>query len=73
VRSVPMAPDVAGALARFGARPEFVADDDLVFIGQSGSYLDGSALRRRYHAAQDRAGLRPPPLPRTSATPSAPA
>jgi integrase len=59
VRSVPMAPDVAAALAKLGARPEFVADDDLVFIGQSGSYLDGSALRRRYHAAQDRAGLRP--------------
>ncbi|MBV9683430.1 MAG: tyrosine-type recombinase/integrase, partial [Solirubrobacterales bacterium] len=34
-------------------------DDDLVFAGEAGSYLDGSALRRRYAAALRRAGLRP--------------
>ena len=53
-----MAPDVAGALARLGARETFTADDDLVFVGASGSFLDGSALRRRYGAALARAGLR---------------
>jgi integrase len=58
VRSVPMAPDVATALAKLGTRPEFVGEDDLVFIGQAGSYLDGSALRRRYNTALEHAGLR---------------
>src|SRR5690606_31634097 len=51
VRSVPMAPDVAEALARLGQRPNWTGDDDLVFVGQSGSFLDGRALRRRYDAA----------------------
>lgn len=59
VRSVPMAPEVARALAKLGERPRFVSDDELVFVGQTGSYLDGSALRRRYDAALKRAGLRP--------------
>ena len=57
VRSVPMAPDVATALAKLGDRGETTGDDDLVFIGEDG-YLDGSALRRRYDAALKRAGLR---------------
>ena len=59
VRAVPMAPDVASALARLGRRENWVADDDLVFAGELGSYLDGSALRRRYKEALSRAGLRP--------------
>jgi integrase len=59
VRSVPMAPDVAEALAALGQRRDFIDDDDLVFCGEAGGYLDGSALRRRYGAALDRAGLRP--------------
>jgi integrase len=58
VRSVPMAPDVASALAKLGQRRDFVSDEDLVFVGLWGSYLDGSALRRRYDAALQRAGLR---------------
>jgi integrase len=58
VRAVPMAPDVASALARLGDRENWVGDDDLVFVGTAGSYLDGSALRRRYDAALKRAGLR---------------
>ncbi len=58
VRSVPMAPDVAAALAKLGQRRDFVSDEDLVFVGVRGSYLDGSALRRRYDAAIKRAGLR---------------
>jgi len=59
VRSVPMAPEVAQAMARLGDRGQFVGDDDLVFPGMAGDYLDGSALRRRYNAALRRAGLRP--------------
>jgi integrase len=58
VRSVPMAPDVAEALTKLGQRPGWAADDDLVFVGQAGSYLDGRALRRRYDKALERAGLR---------------
>ena len=34
-------------------------DDDLVFEGEFGGYVDGSALRRRYAAAIKPAGLRP--------------
>ncbi len=58
VRSVPLAPDVAAALARLSDRGQSTGDDDLVFLGDEGSYLDGSALRRRYDAAIRRAGLR---------------
>ncbi len=58
VRSVPLAPDVAEALAKLGQREHFTGDDDLVFGGEWGGYLDGSALRRRYDAALKRAGLR---------------
>jgi integrase len=58
VRSVPMAPDVAEALSRLGAREHWVGEDDLVFCGETGGYLDGSALRRRYKTALAAAGLR---------------
>jgi integrase len=58
VRSVPMAPDVSEALARLGQREHWIGDDDLVFVGEAGGYLDGSALRRRYGVALERAGLR---------------
>ena len=58
VRSVPVAPDVAAAVAKLGGREDWVGDDDLVFVGESGGYLDGSALRRRYKVALDAAGLR---------------
>jgi integrase len=59
VRSVPMAPDVASALAALGRRERWTGDDDLVFVGTLGSHVDGSALRRRYIDALRRAGLRP--------------
>ena len=59
VRSVPLAPDVAQALARLADRELLTAVDDLVFPGETGGFLDGSALRRRYGAALKRAGLRP--------------
>ncbi len=58
VRSVPLAPDVAQELARLADRELFTAEDDHVFPGEGGGYLDGSALRRRYTAALKRAGLR---------------
>jgi hypothetical protein len=59
VRSVPMAPRVAEALARLGQRELFTGDDDIVFAGIVGGYLDGSALSKRYRASLQRAGLRP--------------
>jgi len=59
VRGVPMAPDVGTALAQLGQRSDWVGDDDLVFVGEAGGHLDGSALRRRYKSALAAAGLRP--------------
>jgi integrase len=45
-RAVPLAPEVARALARLGTRPLWTGEDDLVFPGETGDFLDGSALRR---------------------------
>jgi len=58
-RAVPMVPAVAAALARLGQREHWTGDEDLVFPGETGDHLDGSALRRRFAAAQKRADLRP--------------
>jgi integrase len=58
-RAVPLVDDVAAALARLGQRERFTGPDDPVFCDEAGERLDGSALRRRYRAAQRRAGLRP--------------
>jgi integrase len=58
-RSVPMAPPVAEALARLTNRGHDNQEDDLVFPGTFGAYLDASALYRRYKLALKRAGLRP--------------
>ncbi len=58
VRSVPLGGDVAAALARLASASRWTADDDLVFSGEFGGFLDGSALRRRYKAALVRADLR---------------
>jgi integrase len=55
---VPMVPEVAEVLARLGQREHSTRDDDLVFPGEYCTYLDASALRRRFVAAQARAGLR---------------
>jgi integrase len=57
VRSVPMVPEVAQALARLGQRELFSADHDPVFCGTVGGHL-----RRRYARAAKRAGLRPLPF-----------
>jgi integrase len=58
VRSVPMVPEVAEALARLGQRKLFISDEDPVFAGTLGGHLDAGALRRRYVKAVERAGLR---------------
>ena len=58
VRSVPMAPDVATALARLAGREHWTGDDDLVFASDTGDHLSDSALRVRYKAALRRANLR---------------
>lgn len=55
---VPLAPEVAQALAQLSRRELFTDGNDLVFPGELGDYLDGSALRRRYTAALKHAGLR---------------
>ena len=57
-RVIPMVPEVAQELAKLSKRDGSTSDDDLVFPGDSGGHLDGSALRRRFVAAQKRAGLR---------------
>jgi integrase len=58
-RAVPLVQEAAEALARLGNRERWAGPDDLVFVGQAGEYLDGSALRRRFKRARDAAGLRP--------------
>ena len=57
-RVVPMVPEIAEALRKLAQREHATGEDDLVFPGAFGTYVDGSALRRRYAAAQKRAGLR---------------
>jgi len=47
------------ALAKLSGRERFTGEDELVFAAAAGSFLDGSALRRRYKAALQRAELRP--------------
>jgi integrase len=58
VRAVPMAPDVASALARIGQRVRFTGEDDFVFAGDAGLPVNGDALSSRYERALHTAGLR---------------
>ena len=53
-----MVPEVAQTLARLLQRDRFTGRDNLVFPGETGEHLDGSALRRRYRDAQSAAKLR---------------
>ena len=57
-RTVPMVPAVAERLTALREREDTTGPDDLVFPGERGEFLDGSALRGRYKAALRRAGLR---------------
>jgi integrase len=50
---------VARTLARLSQREDWIGPDDLVFAGEGGGHLDGSAVRRRFKRARDEAGLRP--------------
>ena len=58
VRSVPMIDQVLAALDRLSRREFHVAEDDLVFPNSVGNFLDDSKLRRRFHKALERAGLK---------------
>lgn len=58
-RVVPLVDEVARELAQLSQRYEWAGADDLVFVGTAGYFVDGSALRRRYNTARDRAQLRP--------------
>ncbi len=57
-RTVPMADEVAEALAKLGKRDHNTTDGDLVFCGSQGGHLAGHRLRDRYKAALEKAGLR---------------
>ena len=57
-RYVPLPDPALSALARLGARDEFIGDDDYVVCNRWGRRLDDSALRRRYHRGCEVAGLR---------------
>src|SRR5207237_785319 len=59
VRSVPLVPDVAAALASLSKRDDFTGEDELVFPNELGRFMDASSLRVRYKAALARAALRP--------------
>lgn len=58
VRYVPLASPALAALERLRAREDFTRRADYVLAGRTGRRLDGSAFRRRYHAARRAAGLR---------------
>jgi integrase len=59
VRSVPLVPQLADPLRVLREREPARSLDDPVFCNEVGERLDGSALRRRFLTARDRAGLRP--------------
>jgi integrase len=59
VRSVPLVPQLAVRLKRLWSTAPGAGLDSPVFCNEVGERLDGSALRRRFLAARDRAGLRP--------------
>jgi integrase len=60
VRYLPLGDQALGALDRLSRRPNFTSAGDYVFATIAGDRPDPSALRRRFIAARDAAGL--PPL-----------
>lgn len=58
-RRVTLPDQAAGALDRLSKRENLTAPGELVFVNAYGRALDGSALRRRFKKARDKAGLRP--------------
>jgi integrase len=59
VRSVPLVPAVAAALASLWRRESYTLDHDLVFPDGAGQVENDTLMRRRYYAALKRAGLPP--------------
>ena len=57
IRYVPLGDQALAALDGLSQRPNFVGADDYVFCSVVGDRLDPSALRRRFIAARDAAGL----------------
>jgi integrase len=57
-RYVPLPDPALAALARLGARDEFITEVDYVICNRWGRRLDVSALRRRYQMSCEVAGLR---------------
>jgi integrase len=57
-RTVPMVEEVSHTLSNLKDHSAHTAKSDLVFASREGTHLDGSALRRRYQATLDAAGLR---------------
>ena len=60
-RAVPLTREAFVALDELSRREWFTSADDFVFCGPAGDPIEESALRRRFNAARDAAGL--PPLP----------
>jgi integrase len=58
-RAVPMADEVAEALAVVSRRDHMTAPGHRVFVGRDGGHVDLDDFRDRFHAAQDRAGISP--------------
>ncbi len=57
VRSVPMTDQVARALDELSRRDAWIGADDLVFVNPTGDHIEDSALRRRFYAALEAAGI----------------
>jgi integrase len=57
VRSVPLSDQPARALEQLSRRADWTGDDDLVFPSPLGTFLDESALRRRFYKALKAAEL----------------
>lgn len=57
-RMVPMAPEVAKALAEHSQRGPVAADAELVFVGKRGGHVDANRLRLRFYAALQAAAVK---------------
>jgi integrase len=58
-RFLPLADPAAQALERLQVRGDYTSREDYIFCSRLGRRLDPSAVRRRFKAACDAAGLRP--------------
>lgn len=54
-----MIDQVARSLDDLSRGERFTGDADLVFCNELGNHFEDSALRRRFYAARERAGLKP--------------